>query len=89
MTLALLAYALAQIADVITTRQALRRPGVVEGNPVVLALMDRLGGWWVVAKLALTGAAVAVLWWADLPWVILGVAVAVAVVAWGNTRRGR
>lgn len=74
-------FAVAQLADVLTTIYALRR-GAREANPVVGFFMRRLGKGWVVAKLGISvGAAAALVHygaaWALWPFVALVLAVAV------------
>lgn len=85
-----LAFAVAQIADVLTTNAALRKPGLKEGHPLWRWVQRRFGrAWWVVRIGA--GAAVGVgLWWAfssTLP--IAVVALAIAAVAANNWRLAR
>lgn len=43
MKLAILFFALAQLADIVTTKRALARLGAREANPVMRALFDRFG----------------------------------------------
>ena len=85
MTPALIAYALAQIADVLTTLRALRRGGI-EANPVIRWLMDRLGHGWIVVKLALAGGIAAWAWQAGAAWAVWLVAAVTGLVALNNWR---
>jgi len=57
----LVAFAIVQLGDVLTTVRALKL-GASESNPVVAWMMDNLGMGWVIAKLAIvSGAAWAIL----------------------------
>lgn len=86
MTPALIAYAVAQIADVLTTVRALRRGGV-EANPVIRWLMDRLGRYgWIVVKLVVAGGIAAWAWQAGQVGVIWIVAVVTGLIALNNLR---
>jgi hypothetical protein len=88
MTPALIALALATLADVVTTLRGLKR-GAREANPVSAALMRR-GVWaWVLAR-SLVAVGVAV--WgvsAGQTWLLWLIAGLTAVVAWHNTKQGR
>lgn len=88
MLLGVALYALATIADVVTTSQALARGGR-EGNPVIRLAMERLGAGWVVAKVAL---ALLVGWLfvaSGHAWPLFLAAGVTAAVAWRNTTRAR
>ncbi|MCK9513573.1 MAG: DUF5658 family protein [Pigmentiphaga sp.] len=86
MTPALIAYALAQIADVLTTLRALRRGGI-EANPVIRWMMGRLGRYgWVVVKLAITAGIAAWLWSEGQAVGLLIVAGVTGLVALNNLR---
>lgn len=85
MTPALIAYALAQLADVLTTLRALRQGGV-EANPVVRWLMDALGHGWIVVKLALAGGIAAWAWQAGEVGAIWIVAAVTGLIALNNLR---
>lgn len=83
MTYALIAYALAQLADVVTTLRFLQRGGR-EANPVIAWLMDRLGRGWIVAKLAMGGGAAWLAHDAGMVWLIWALAGLVALIAARN-----
>ena len=83
----LIAIALATLADILTTRAALRRGGTREANPLMLAAM-RFGPAWIVVKLGITAPATALFYAAGHEqWLWPFVAV-IAFVAWSNTRKG-
>ena len=89
LNLALAAYVAAQLADVVTTRQALSRGGR-EGNPLIAALMRRLGSTgWILAKLAAAAVAAALLYAQGWTWALLALAAITGAVAWRNTTRAR
>ena len=83
--IALALLATAQLADVVTTIQALKRGGV-EANPVVKFLMDKFGKGWVLVKLAVTAGAAYLLWSLGMSEFILGLAAITGLVAYHNTR---
>ena len=57
----LVVFILLQIADVLTTNDALARPGVREANQFILAHMHTYGDlWWLQPKLAVIGVAMVV-----------------------------
>ena len=85
LTVALAAYALAQIADVVTTNRALRSGGR-EANPVIRWAMARTGRAWPLVKAAITGAAAAGIVTQAGPLWLWPVTVLTAAVAWWNTR---
>ena len=88
MTAALIAYALAQIADIVTTLRALRRGGV-EANPLLRWIMESVGGsGWIVFKLVLTGCAAWAFWASGAAWGLWLVAAATGAVAVWNARVG-
>lgn len=72
---------LLQLADVATTIRALKRPGRREANPVVAALMSRLGRGWVPVKLALgwAGTLTVGIGWPPAVWVLVVLMSAVVV----------
>ena len=80
-TLAL--YFVAQLADVVTTLQGLRR-GAVETNPVIRWMMDHLGGGWVVLKLALSVVFAWGFFAIGQPMLIWIITALTAYVAWRN-----
>ncbi|WP_417724548.1 DUF5658 family protein [Salipiger sp.] len=89
MTLAIIAYIVAQLADVVTTERALREGDAIEGNPVIRWLMTRLGRGWVVVKLALAGAIVFWLFLNDgetAIWIVAAITGAVALNNWRLVR---
>lgn len=84
--LALLVFALAQIADVITTIRALQRGGR-EINPLIAWLMQRLGKYgWVGVKLAGSAGGAALCLQTFPVWVLWPLAALLALVAWHNAR---
>lgn len=83
----LVAMAIAQLADVLTTIRVLRAGGR-EMNPVIAWMMESLGGaGWIVAKLALAAGATWLLWSAGYPQLIWIAAGLVALVALRNWRQ--
>lgn len=81
MTAALIAYALAQLADIVTTLRALRRGGA-EANPLLRWVMESVGGsGWVVFKLVLTGCAAWAFWATGAEWCLWLIAAITGVVA--------
>jgi len=84
MIASLIAMALAQIADVITTLRALARPGVHEANPVIAWAMARFGRGWIVVKTAMAIGPSVWFWVHDLWWPILLIAALTGAVAWHN-----
>lgn len=85
---ALLIYALAQIADVVTTLWGLRR-GAVEANPLMARLMGTFGKRWFVAKLLLNGFLAYLMAASGAIAGLLLVSAVVAVVAVHNARIAR
>lgn len=85
MIIGLVLYALASIADVVTTERGLARGGV-EANPVIRWFMERLGRGWIVFKLVLS---LAVAIYAVMNGYVLVIFVLSGLtlwVAWHNTR---
>lgn len=90
MKLAILFFALAQLADIVTTKRALARPGAREANPVMRALFDRFG--LHTGLLIKAAASVAIVVWLVHVGSVLGiwsVAVLIGVVAIHNHRLAR
>lgn len=88
MTAALIAYALAQLADIVTTLRALRRGGA-EANPLLRWVMESVGGsGWIVFKLVLTGCAAWAFWASGAAWGLWLVAAVTGAVAVWNARVG-
>jgi hypothetical protein len=90
---AVLAFALA-IGDVMTTLRALAQPGIVEANPVMKFLMDKLGSLWILARLLMTLAVVLfVILLADDTWsgflLLLANAALLGWVVWHNAKLAR
>ena len=85
LTIALSAYVIAQIADVVTTIRALRT-GHREANPVIRWAMDRTGRAWPLVKLGITGAAAALIVTQVGPLWLWPVTVLTGLVAWHNSR---
>ena len=89
MTLALIVFALAQLADVVTTLGFLRRGGR-EVNPIIAWLMARLGGrGWIVVKLAVTAAVAWYFWLVGVIWMLWLMGGLTGAVAWHNTKVNR
>jgi len=86
MTAALIAYALAQIADIVTTLRALRRGGA--GYLDRWAVESVGGSGWVVFKLVLTGCAAWAFWASGAAWGLWLVAAVTGAVAVWNARVG-
>jgi len=85
MYIALALLAAAQLADVLTTVQALKRGGV-EANPVVKFLMDKFGKGWILVKLGITAGAAYLLWSLDMPELMIGLSTITGFVAYRNTK---
>lgn len=79
------AYALAQIADVVTTQLVIDRGGV-EVDPLVRWLMKRSRQRWALAKLALSGLAACLVITGGAPQLLLPLALTVGMVAFRNWR---
>jgi uncharacterized protein DUF5658 len=57
----LVVFIILQVADILTTNDALARAGIREGNHLILAHMRNYGDlWWVQPKLAVIGIAMVV-----------------------------
>lgn len=83
------AFIIAQIADVITTVDALDRKGTREGNPVIAQMMRVFGKAWPLAKIGVSVAAAAVLYYnAALP-AVWGLTLLTLAIAYRNTKVGR
>lgn len=80
------AFALAQIADIITTRKVLAQGGR-ELNPVIAFFMDKFGKNWWVAKMLIGIAAAAYLSWAGYLWGVAVLSGLTALVALNNWRQ--
>ena len=79
--------ALAQVADIASTRAVLARPGFGEANPLVFELMQRFGRRWWLPKLAIAAGIVAGAWALAGPDIadriaLGGALVTAAAVAW-------
>jgi hypothetical protein len=85
--LAATAFALATIADNVTTNRALSR-GAREANPIIAWIMRATGPrGWVVVKCVLAAAIGGALVWLDAPWVLGAASLLTALAAWHNHRR--
>ena len=85
--LSAVAFLLAQVADVVTTTRALRRPGTREANPIFARLMlSPLGGF---IKLAIAGGVLTLLLSDGALWPVWLATVVTGGVAWQNTMVGR
>lgn len=86
MAIFLIAFALAQAADIFTTLRGLG-PGFREGNPLIAFAMEHLGTFgWVACKLAVAWGAAWYFWAQGLWWPIAGIAAITGGVAWRNHR---
>ena len=61
----ILAFTILQIADILTTNQALSLPGRAEINPFMAEAMARLGTAWWVPKLAIIALVISLAFWAS------------------------
>lgn len=84
MTFALLAYIIAQIADILTTNAALKEGGR-EANPIVARLMGTFGKRWWVAKIVVAFACAAVMVHAGSVVGLWVVAAITGAIAYRNT----
>lgn len=81
----LIAYIMANLADIVSTNKVLRRGGR-ELNPVMRWAMEKFGKFWVVPKLALAGfAAAMILLYGDM-WMLWAATALYAFVALLNLR---
>ena len=65
----LVVFILLQVADILSTNDALAHPGVREGNQLILAHMRTYGDlWWLQPKLAVIGVAMVVTWRVRWRW---------------------
>lgn len=80
------AFALAQLADVLTTNKILSQGGR-ELNPVVAKLMDTFGGAWPYAKAGGATLAAYVVFSAGYPWGVAVIAGLTGAVAINNYRQ--
>jgi hypothetical protein len=88
MTASLIAYILAQLADVVTTERGLRR-GAVEANGFIAWAQEMLGRGWIVLKLGLSGAIAYVLVMEGHAWGVWLLAGITGAVAVNNVRVSR
>jgi Domain of unknown function (DUF5658) len=61
-----------QLADILSTNQALARPGVWEANPLMAFSQARLGAAWWLPKLAAVGLIAAMAPWSRRRWPMAG-----------------
>jgi hypothetical protein len=61
-----------QLADILSTNQALARPGVWEANPLMALSQARLGAAWWLPKLAAIGLIAAMAPWSRRRWPMVG-----------------
>ena len=85
--LSTLAFLLAQVADVVTTIRALRRPKTREANPLFEKIM--LGPAGPFLKLAVAGGALTLILSGGQLWPAWIATAVTAWVAWRNTKVGR
>lgn len=79
-------FAALQVADVVTTNQALSRPGIWEANPLMRLLQSDLGAAWWLAKLACVALAVDVVLRLKRSWPML-IAISYYALTVGNNLR--
>jgi len=82
-TEAIIAYVLANILDVVSTKKVLKNGGV-ELNPILRFAMDKGGNKWIVLKLMLAGIALGIFLYVNLIWVVWALAAVYAGVALNN-----
>lgn len=64
-------YNIIGVLDIVSTVIAIETGAGEEGNPVILTLMNHIGDYWMLTKLALQGViSVMVLWFPH--WIVLG-----------------
>lgn len=64
-------YNIIGVLDIVSTVIAIESGAGEEGNPLILALMNHIGDYWMLTKLALQGViSVMVLWFPH--WIVLG-----------------
>ena len=83
MTYALIAFALAVLADIVTTIRGLKKGGT-ELNPILAWAMRKLGKGWLVFKVVLSLIAAFVLYKGDAEWAIWVLAALTNLVAVSN-----
>ncbi|WP_081285260.1 DUF5658 family protein [Tritonibacter mobilis] len=86
MIYALIAFALAQLADIVSTTKALKSSDTREANPVVRWMMDRFGRGWIILKVVVSGGAAFLLWKTGFEFGIWAMAALTAWVAYRNMR---
>lgn len=85
MTEAIIAYVVVNVLDVVSTNYLLKRGGR-ELNPVMRWAMGKFGKAWVIPKMGLAGAALAIFLHFDLLYMVWAGAGAVVLVAANNFR---
>ena len=85
MTEAIIAYVLANILDVVSTKKVLKNGGE-ELNPILRSAMDKGGNKWVALKFMLAGIALGIFLYFNLIWAVWVGAAVFAVVAVNNFR---
>ncbi|AVO36584.1 DUF5658 family protein [Pukyongiella litopenaei] len=80
---AVIAFALAQLADVLTTIEALKHAGTREANPILDWAMS-LGDLWILLKLAVAGGAACLILNSRTPQWIWAITAATTFIAWQN-----
>lgn len=86
MIYALIAFALAQLADIVSTTKALQSGGTREANPAVRWIMERFGRGWIVLKVVVSGGGAFLLWNAGFEFGIWAMAAITVWVAYRNMR---
>ena len=79
---------LATLADILTTRAALKRDGTREANPVMKFFMN-YGISWILVKIAITVIATAWFYFIQFEILLWPFVLVLFYFAWSNTKKGR
>ena len=85
MTEAIIAYVLANILDVVSTKKVLKNGGE-ELNPILRSAMDKGGNKWVALKFMLAGIALGMFLYFELIWLVWAGAAFYGLIAVNNFR---
>jgi len=85
---AIIAYVLANILDVVSTKKVLKNGGE-ELNPILRSAMDKGGNKWVVLKMMLAGIALGIFLYFDLIWAVWAGTAFYGLIALNNFRTAR
>jgi hypothetical protein len=88
MTEAIIAYVLANILDVVSTKKAINAGGT-EINPILHYLMGKGGNTWIVFKLMLSGIALGIFLYLNITWAVWAGSALYGGVAFNNFRIAR